>query len=119
MLAASAPRQRATETALAALDRAYEQAGAPRGWTGHYQGGPIGYGQREFEIAPGQPGTRWPDQPIAAGHALAWNPSLPGGAKVEDTYLVTADAMERVTSTPDWPLQAGDDLGRPGVLELG
>ncbi len=105
--------------ALAALDRAYQQAGAPRGWTGHYQGGPIGYGQREFEIAPGQPGTRWPDQPIAAGHALAWNPSLPGGAKVEDTYLVTADAMERVTSTPDWPLQAGDDLGRPGVLELG
>jgi Xaa-Pro dipeptidase len=123
VLAASAPTPGPPPatygTVLAALDRAYEQAGAPRGWTGHYQGGPIGYGQREFEIAPGQPGTRWPDQPIAAGHALAWNPSLPGGAKVEDTYLVTADAMERVTSTSDWPLQAGDDLGRPGVLELG
>lgn len=118
VLAASAPPA-SYGAALEALDQAYEQAGAPRGWTGHYQGGPIGYGQREFEIAPGQPGTRWPDQPIAAGHALAWNPSLPGGAKVEDTYLVTADAMERVTSTPDWPLQAGDDLGRPGVLELG
>ncbi len=118
VLAASTPPA-SYGAALAAMDRAYEQAGAPRGWTGHYQGGPIGYGQREFEIAPGQPGTRWPDQPIAAGHALAWNPSLPGGAKVEDTYLVTADAMERVTSTPDWPLQAGDDLGRPGVLELG
>jgi len=123
VLAASTPPSGDTPatygTALAAMDRAYEQAGAARGWAGHYQGGPIGYGQREFEIAPGQPGTRWPDLAINAGHALAWNPSLPGGAKVEDTYLVAADALERVTSTPDWPAQAGDDLGRPGVLELG
>jgi Xaa-Pro dipeptidase len=118
VLAASRPPA-SYGAALGELDRAYEQAGAPRGWAGHYQGGPIGYGQREFEIAPGQPGTRWPDQPIAAGHALAWNPSLPGGAKAEDTYLVTTDAPQRLTSTPDWPLQAGDDLGRPGVLKLG
>ncbi len=103
---------------LAALDRAYELAGAPGGWAGHYQGGPIGYGQREFEIAPGQ-ASRWASQLMQAGHALAWNPSLPGGAKVEDTYLLTAETMQRLTSTPDWPLQAGDDLGRPGVLEVG
>jgi Xaa-Pro dipeptidase len=118
VLAASRPPA-SYGAALAALDRAYEQAGAAGGWAGHYQGGPIGYGQREFEIASGQPGSRWPGQAIEAGHALAWNPSLPGGAKAEDTYLVSADAMERVTITPDWPVQAGDDLGRPGVLELG
>jgi Xaa-Pro dipeptidase len=118
VLAASAPPASYGD-ALTALDQAYARAGAAGGWAGHYQGGPIGYGQREFEIAPGQPGTRWPGQAITAGHALAWNPSLPGGAKVEDTYLVTADGLERLTSTPDWPAQAGDDLGRPGVLELG
>jgi len=117
VLAASRPAA-SYGAALAALDRAYELAGAPRGWAGHYQGGPIGYGQREFEIAPGQ-GSRWADELMQAGHALAWNPSLPGGAKVEDTYLLTADAMARVTSTTHWPLQAGDDLGRPGVLEIG
>jgi Xaa-Pro dipeptidase len=107
--------------ALAALDQAYARAGAPGGWAGHYQGGPIGYAQREFEIAPQQPGSRWNAEPVRPGHALAWNPSLPGGAKAEDTYLVTGAGLERVTATPGWPVLAGDALppGRPAVLELG
>jgi Xaa-Pro dipeptidase len=109
--------------ALAVLDAAYRQAGAPGAWAGHYQGGPIGFAQREFEIAPGQPGARWAAEPVAAGHALAWNPSLPGGAKAEDTYLVTGGpggGLERVTSTRDWPVLAGDELQppRPAVLEV-
>ena len=84
--------------ALAALDAAYAAGGAPGEWAGHYQGGPIGFAQREFEIAPDQAGSRWYREPIAAGHAIAWNPSLPGGAKAEDTYLVTGDGrLERVT----------------------
>ena len=53
----------------------------------HYQGGPIGYGQREFEIAPARQPARWWGEQIAADIAVAWNPSLPGGAKDEDTYL--------------------------------
>ena len=120
VLAASLPG-RSYGDALAALDRGYAAAGAPGGWAGHYQGGPIGYAQREFEIAPGQPGSRWLTQPIRAGHALAWNPSLPGGAKAEDTYLITADGLDRVTAgAGTWPAEPGDDLlpGRPAVLEL-
>jgi Xaa-Pro dipeptidase len=112
--------------ALTALDRAYVQAGAPGAWAGHYQGGPIGYAQREFEIAPGQLASPWEAEPIRAGHALAWNPSLPGGAKVEDTYLVTGEpgasgGLERVTATAGWPVLADDDLlpPRPAVLEVG
>jgi antitoxin VapB len=128
--------------ALTALDRGYAAAGVPGGWAGHYQGGPIGYAQREFEIAPGQAGSRWLSQPIGTGHAVAWNPSLPGGAKAEDTYLVTAGGLERVTAsggtvaattgsattgsattgsaTTGWPTEPADDLrpGRPAVLEL-
>jgi Xaa-Pro aminopeptidase len=107
--------------ALQALDGAYAAQDARNGWTGHYQGGPIGYAQREFEIAPGQTGSRWYREPIAAGHAIAWNPSLPGGAKSEDTYLATADGqLSRITGAPGWPEEAHDDRrpARPAVLEV-
>jgi len=105
---------------LAALDRGYAAEGAAGGWAGHYQGGPIGYAQREFEIAPGRGGSRWPGVRIEPGHAVAWNPSLPGGAKAEDTYLVHADGLERVTTGAGWP--TGEGTGsippRPLVLEV-
>jgi len=105
---------------LGALDRGYAAAGAAGGWAGHYQGGPIGYAQREFEIAPGQGGSRWPGVRIEPGHAVAWNPSLPGGAKAEDTYLVHADGLERVTTGPGWPTGEGTAgiPPRPLVLEV-
>jgi antitoxin VapB len=108
--------------ALAALDEGYAAAGAAGGWADHYQGGPIGFGQREFEIAPGQTSSRWYRQPIEAGHALAWNPSLPGGAKSEDTYLVTAESgLVRLTTAPGWPTHDSDrrQPPRPAVLEVG
>ena len=109
-------------TALAALAAGYDRVGAPGGWAGHYQGGPIGFAQREFEIAPDQASSRWYGEPIAAGHAIAWNPSLPGGAKTEDTYLVTAGGhLQPLTRAPGWPLEPDDERQppRPAVLEVG
>jgi Xaa-Pro dipeptidase len=109
-------------TALAALAAGYAHVGAPGGWAGHYQGGPIGFAQREFEIAPDQASSRWYGEPIAAGHAIAWNPSLPGGAKTEDTYLVTASGrLQPVTHAPGWPLEPDGEQPppRPAVLEVG
>lgn len=102
---------------LESLDRAYTAVGAQDAWRGHYQGGPIGFAQREFEIAPCQRDSPWFDEPVAAGHAVAWNPSLPGGAKVEDTYLVGDEGLERVTATEGWPTEPDDPLGRPAVLQ--
>ncbi len=94
--------------------------GAPDGWREHYQGGPIGFAQREFEIAPGQRESRWYREPVAAGHALAWNPSLPGGAKAEDTFLVTGGEARRITSAPGWPAEISDrGTEIPAVLEVG
>jgi Xaa-Pro aminopeptidase len=118
-LAASRPGHSYADV-LAALDGGYAREGAPGGWAGHYQGGPIGYAQREFEIAPGHGGARWPAVPVEPGHALAWNPSLPGGAKAEDTYLVHADGLERVTTAPGWPADEGGHglPSRPLVLEV-
>lgn len=108
--------------AVESLAAGYAASDAINGWKGHYQGGPIGYAQREFEIAPGQTGSRWYAQPIGAGHAIAWNPSLPGGAKAEDTYLVADDGRpSRLTDAPGWPEQQADSRrpGRPAVLEVG
>ena len=101
---------------LEACDDAYAAAGHPGAWREHYQGGPIAYRQREFETAP-----RRRDAPvrrgaaIAPGHALAWNPSVAGGGKAEDTYLVGTDGLERLTDTADWPLLAD---GRPAALDV-
>jgi len=106
---------------LAALAAGYDQADAPGGWSGHYQGGPIGFAQREFEIAPGQADSRWYAEPVAAGHAIAWNPSLPGGAKAEDTYLITdGGELALLTHAPGWPAEPDDDRHppRPAVLEV-
>jgi Xaa-Pro dipeptidase len=99
---------------LGALDRAYAGAGHPGAWAGHYQGGPVGYRQREFEIVPTQTGSRWFGTALEAGHAVAWNPSVAGGGKAEDTYLVGEHGLRRLTDTGAWPLE----LGRPGVLDI-
>ena len=105
--------------ALEGLSAGYAQAGAPGEWRAHYQGGPIGYGQREFEIAPAETDSEWWAEPIAAGTAFAWNPSLPGGAKDEDTYLTGSSGLELITTTGGWPLvDEGTDLPRPAVLEV-
>lgn len=106
---------------LGSLAAAYAAAGADGEWHGHYQGGPIGFAQREFEIAPGQSGSRWYSEPVAAGHAVAWNPSLPGGAKSEDTYLITGDGRPvLVTRAPGWPAEVSDGgNSHPAVLEVG
>lgn len=91
---------------LLALYEAYATAGSPGAWRQHYQGGPIGFAQREFEISPTQRRSRWWSTPIVAGTAVAWNPSLPGGAKAEDTYLTAADGLELITRRDEKALGA-------------
>jgi Xaa-Pro dipeptidase len=88
------------------LDRAYAEAGHPGAWAEHYQGGPIGYRQREFELVPTQTERRW--------FSVAWNPSIAGGGKSEDTYLVEQHGLTCVTDTGAWPLLEG----RPAVLDI-
>jgi Xaa-Pro aminopeptidase len=99
---------------LGACDRAYAASGHPGAWREHFQGGPIGYRQREFEIVPSDTVSRWYATLLAEGHALAWNPSVTGGGKREDTYLLEADGLRRLTSGGSWPL----DDGRPAILDV-
>lgn len=94
------------------------------GWSGehehHYQGGPIGYGVREFGPAPRSRPDIWTDEPIPRGCACAWNPTVRGG-KSEDTFLV-GEREPEVLTTSDWPERSiqvdGIVIRRPAILEL-
>ena len=99
---------------LVAGAQAYEDAGYPGAWRDHYQGGPVGYRQREFEIVATDTASRWFNTPLAPGYAVAWNPSVAGGGKCEDTYLVEDGGLRRLTETGAWPLEGG----RPAVLDI-
>lgn len=102
---------------MTALATAYDEAGWPDEWMNHYQGGPIGFGQREFEIAPGQTASTWWSEPVTSGLAIAYNPSLPGGFKDEDTYLVASTGeLQWLTTSAEWPTTNVDGYLRPTVL---
>jgi Xaa-Pro dipeptidase len=77
--------------------QAYASAGTPEEIELHHQGGPCGYGEREWLIQPDG------KQTVALPQAFAYNPSL-RGAKVEDTALVTDKEVEILTDTPTLPV---------------
>jgi antitoxin VapB len=77
------------------LARAYEAHGFPEEWRRHHQGGLTGYRGREVFAAPGDP-TVLPEL-----CAVAWNPSVTGGGKSEDTALISADGVEVLTQTQE------------------
>ena len=99
---------------MAVCDRAYAEAGHPGAWREHYQGGPIAYRQREFEVVPSQTSNPWFRQRIEPGHAVAWNPSVAGGGKTEDTFLIDDEGVHCMTDTGEWPEVAG----RTAILEI-
>ena len=103
---------------LHALERGYATAGHADAWRDHYQGGPIGYRQREFEIVPTQTTSAWYDTPLAEGHALAWNPSVAGGGKSEDTFLLSDGELRQVTDSGDWPTVEISGRARAAVLDI-
>ncbi len=108
MLLASRPGSTLGDV-VAVAQGAYEEHGFPGEWRRHHQGGLTGYSGREVFGVPDEP-TRIP--PSAA---VAWNPSITGGAKSEDTALVTADGPEVVTRTPDLAEIEVEGLHRPGI----
>lgn len=89
------------------LARGYEAIGRAGAWREHFQGGPIAFEQREFELAPGQSDSPFWSLSCRTGAAIAWNPSLQGGAKIEETYLIGERGPELLT-VADWPLTSQD-----------
>ena len=98
--------------AFAAGAEAYAAQGFPEEWRRHHQGGLTGYRGREVFAVPGET-TRIPESA-----ALAWNPSVTGGAKSEDTILVSAEGLEVVTRTPELGELATGGAPRPAIVAL-
>ncbi len=91
------------------LAHAYDAAGYPEEWRHHHQGGLTGYRGREVFATPGD-ATELPSV-----CAVAFNPSVTGGGKSEDTALVTAAGVDVLTRTSELPELPN---GRPAVVEL-
>jgi Xaa-Pro dipeptidase len=111
MLAASQPGNTLGDVFAAAAD-AYAAADFPDEWRCHHQGGLTGYQGREVFAVPGDPTV------IPESCAVAWNPSVTGGGKSEDTALVTSDGPEVITRTPQLAESVVDGLPRPAIAEL-
>ncbi len=77
--------------------KAYEAEGYPGEERLHHQGGPTGYGEREWVATPS--GT----ETVVNQQAFAWNPSIRGG-KAEDTVLLQGGRIEWLTATPELPV---------------
>jgi antitoxin VapB len=92
---------------------AYAAQGFPGEERFHHQGGPTGYGEREWVATPA--GT----EVVVNNQAFAWNPSIRGG-KVEDTVLLRDGKIENLTPTPELPVLAasvaGSTYAATGVL---
>jgi antitoxin VapB len=85
----------------AELFKVAQSAYAAEGFSGeekfHHQGGPTGYGEREWVATPD--GT----QTVVNNQAFAWNPSI-RGAKAEDTVILHDGKIEWLTSTAGLPV---------------
>ena len=89
---------------FAEAQKAYAAQGFPGEERFHHQGGPTGYGEREWVATPA--GT----EVVVNNQAFAWNPSIRGG-KVEDTVLLRDGVIENLTPTPELPPLAANVVG--------
>jgi Xaa-Pro dipeptidase len=76
---------------------AYAGEGFPGEERFHHQGGPTGYGEREWVATPNGAQT------VVNNQAFAWNPSIRGG-KAEDTVILRDGKIEWLTATPELPV---------------
>jgi antitoxin VapB len=76
---------------------AYAAEGFPGEERFHHQGGPTGYGEREWVATPDG------NQTVVNNQAFAWNPSIRGG-KAEDTVILRDGKIEWLTATPELPV---------------
>jgi antitoxin VapB len=111
MLAASTPGTE-LRAVIDVAARVYAEHGFPDEWRRHHQGGLTGYRGREVLGTPSETTA------IPESAAVAWNPSIAGGGKSEDTALVSAAGFQVITCTPE--LGEIDVYGvvRPAIVVL-
>ena len=79
----------------------------------HHQGGAAGYRTRDWVAHPRSTDV------VQSNQAFAWNPSITG-TKVEETCILTANGIEVITASPDFPqistVVDGKEYLSPGIL---
>ena len=108
VLAAARPGQTLGDL-FGVLADAYAAAGFPDEWRLHHQGGLTGYKGREIFATPTC------ETVLPETCAVAFNPSVTGGGKSEDTVIVTEGGVEVLTRTPALPELPN---GRPAIVAL-
>jgi antitoxin VapB len=81
---------------FAVAKNSYARLGFAGDEQAHHQGGPTGYGEREWVATPN--GT----ETVVNHQAFAWNPSIRGG-KAEDTVIICNGKVRNLTATPTLP----------------
>jgi Xaa-Pro dipeptidase len=104
LLDASRPGATSAELFKVAQD-AYAAEGFPGEEKFHHQGGPTGYGEREWVATPH--GT----EVVVNNQAFAWNPSIRGG-KAEDTVILRDGEIEWLTATEELPVIEATEHGK-------
>ena len=94
---------------------AYAQIGFGGEINQHHQGGAAGYKTREW-VAHSKS-----TEVVRINQPFAWNPSITG-TKVEETCILTADGVEVITASPNFPqittVVNGHEYFSPGILSL-
>jgi Xaa-Pro aminopeptidase len=93
-----------------AVQEAYATLGWEGEWENHHQGGAAGFAGREWIATPDN------DAPVELPMAYAWNPTVQG-AKSEDLHLVTAETVEPMSVTGDWPTTEVSAVGYDFEIE--
>jgi antitoxin VapB len=114
LLAATRPGAVGSELYRVAAE-AYAEEGFPGEENKHHQGGAAGYRTRDWVAHPESAET------VQDRQAFAWNPTITG-SKAEETCIVSAEGVEVITTTPNWPQIPARVGGReylsPDVLPL-
>ena len=114
LLAATRPGAVGSELYKVAAD-AYAEEGFPGEERLHHQGGAAGYRTRDWVAHPASTET------VQDGQAFAWNPTVTG-SKAEETCIVSAEGVDVITKSPDWPQipvrVGGREYLSPDVLSL-
>lgn len=114
LLAATRPGAVGSELYRVAAD-AYAAEGFPGEEQKHHQGGAAGYRTRDWVAHPAN------KEVVRSEQAFAWNPTVTG-SKVEETCIATAEGVEVITKSPDWPQITvpveGHEYTSPDVLSL-
>ena len=94
---------------------AYAEEGFPGEERLHHQGGAAGYRTRDWVAHPASA------EVVQTNQAFAWNPTVTG-SKAEETCIASAEGVEVITTTPDWPQipvrVGGREYLSPDVLPL-